>query len=401
MQTYTVYYRRLLAYLIGLIFLTGCSAPLLRNPVPPQDYEQVHVEGIDAQIRFWGDSPPANLNEVLAIKARQRKAHTPTQSETVVSYLALSGGGEDGAYGAGLLAGWTDHGDRPTFDVVTGISTGALIAPFAFLGSGYDQQLKRFYTTLSTDDLIITSAWKKVQAITGSSALTDTSPLMNIIADNISPAMFDQIAAEHNKGRRLYIGTTHLDAQRPVIWDIGALANTGHPQALDIFHHILVASASIPGVMPPVLFNVRHDNQRYQELHVDGGVTSQVFLYSPAFDLSDHLNQLPPVRKLYIIRNSKLRPQYEATTTDALSVSRRSISTLIKSQGIGDLYIMKIIADRDQLDYNLTYVDNDFEHEASEVFDPVYMSALFEYGYRHGRQGIQWKKSPDGTEAPH
>lgn len=381
-----------LVLIVLISVVSGCSNAPFRVAVPEVDQETVLIEGIREPIRFWGDAEPRQLDAILATKNAQMKAHNRDLSST--SYLALSGGGENGAFGAGLLSGWSARGDRPEFDIVTGISTGALIAPFAFLGSDYDQQLETFYTTLSTDDLIITNFWRRVQALTGSSALTETTPLNNIITQFISPAIFEKIAAEHRKGRRLYIGTTNLDAQRPVIWDIGALANSSNANALEIFRDILRASSSIPGVMPPVTFNVQLGSNTYQELHVDGGVTSQVFICPTELDLSKTATRLPANRKLYIIRNSKVKPEYQAVASHTLSVSRRSISTLIKSQGIGDLYKMKLIADRDQLDYHLAFVGPEFVHEAKEPFDSDYMGALFKRGFEKALDGYPWQENP-------
>ena len=200
------------AFVITLILfvLNGCASPPFRVAVPELQQEIVQVEGISNQIRFWGDVQPSNLDEIIAVKTAQMKAQNPEIEAIAVHYLALSGGGEEGAFGAGLLSGWTDHGDRPEFDIVTGISTGALIAPFAFLGSEYDEQLETFYTTLSTDDLIITGVWRRIQALTGSSALTDNTPLANIIKKFITEDIFAKIAIEHRKGRRLYVGTTNV-----------------------------------------------------------------------------------------------------------------------------------------------------------------------------------------------
>ena len=114
-------------------------------------------------------------------------------------------------------------------------------------------------------------------------AMADTSPLAETIARYTDQAMFDAIAREYQKGRLLLIGTTDLDAQRPVIWNVGAIAASRHPKSLDLFRKILLASASIPGAFQPVLLDVEIDGARFQEMHVDGGAIAQLFLY-PAID---------------------------------------------------------------------------------------------------------------------
>jgi predicted acylesterase/phospholipase RssA len=181
------------------------------------------------------------------------------------------------------MNGWTAVGTRPTFKMVTGVSTGELIAPFAFLGSDYDAQLREVYTTMTPDKVF---RMRGLTAALFDDAMADTGPLAEIIAKYADQKMFDAIAAEYKKGRLLMIGTTDLDAQRPVIWNIGAIAASGHPGALDLFRKILRASAAIPGAFQPVLIDVELDGKKYQELHVDGGAIAQLFLYPPSIDMS-------------------------------------------------------------------------------------------------------------------
>ena len=200
-----------------------------------------------------------------------------------VNYLAVSGGGDNGAFGAGLMNGWTETGTRPEFKMVTGVSTGALIAPFAFLGSDYDATLREVYTTMTPEKVYRARGFS---AALYDDAMADTTPLSQVIAGYADQKMFDAIAREYQKGRLLMIGTTDLDAQRPVIWNIGALAASGHPGALDLFRKILRASAAIPGAFQPVLIDVEIDGRKYQEMHVDGGAIAQLFLYPASIDLS-------------------------------------------------------------------------------------------------------------------
>jgi predicted acylesterase/phospholipase RssA len=193
-------------------------------------------------------------------------------------YLAISGGGDNGAFGAGLLAGWTESGTRPNFKAVTGISTGALIAPFAFLGAEYDQQLAEVYTTINQRDVF---EKRPVLAAIASDGMADTSPLYRLISKYLDDQMIERIGREYDRGRLLLIGTTNLDAGRAVVWNIGAIAKSPNPKAPELIRRILLASASIPAAFPPVMFEVSLDGAAYQELQADGGAMAQTFLYPP------------------------------------------------------------------------------------------------------------------------
>ncbi len=309
-----------------------------------------------------------------------------------LSFLALSGGGADGAFGAGLLNGWTEHGTRPEFEVVTGVSTGALIAPFAFLGPEWDDELEEVYTTMTTESLLVPQI---LQGLIGGAALTNSLPFRRTIEKYATEEMLHSIAAEHRNGRRLFVGTTALDAARPVVWNIGAIAESGVPGSLKLFHDILQASASIPGAFPPVLIEVEIDGKRYNELHVDGGVTSQVFAYPAQIESGDFDRVLPLEikRTVYVIRNSTLRPSYENVRPRLLPLTRRSIGVLIAYQGIGDLYRIASRSKRDGIGFKLTSIPETWDLEREEVFDPVYMTALFEFGEQMARVNIPWRET--------
>src|SRR6185369_3531715 len=194
-------------------------------------------------------------------------------------YLAISGGGENGAYGAGVLTAWSEVGTRPVFKAVTGVSTGALIAPFAFLGSAYDKDLERFYTTIDKSHVMVSRGL--ISGVLGDS-LYDSTPLLRTIRSALTPEMVAAIGMEYSeKGRLLFVATTNLDVPVGVLWNIGSIAASGHPRAADLFAEILLASASIPGILPPVMFDIEAGGERYQEMHVDGGTVAQVVLYPP------------------------------------------------------------------------------------------------------------------------
>jgi hypothetical protein len=328
--------------------------------------------------------------------AQVRASHRQLPRENgrpVVSFLAISGGGADGAFGAGVLAGWTARGNRPEFDLVTGVSTGALTAPFAFLGPRYDDALKKVFTESTTSDIAIA---RPVRGLLGGESLASNAPLAKVVAFYVNDAFLKEVAAEYMKGRRLLIGTTNLDAQRPVVWDMGKIAASGHPEAIELFRKILLASAAIPAVFPPGFVEVAANGTVYEEMHVDGGATREVFLL-PTQILAKNVDatlNVKPIRRSYIIRNGRVGPEWKAVKPRTLSIAGRSISTLIKNQGIGDLYELYAFTKRNAVDYNLIYIPSSFADTSTQAFDPVYMTKLYDLGYQMASNGNSWKKVP-------
>ena len=389
---------RSLFALFAVLLLASCATSGARLAVPASLVNQADVTGF-SHIRFWGDQKPVNINDIAKKKFAQTKATRPhlarPGSRPAVNYLAISGGGADGAFGAGLLVGWSDSGKRPEFEIVTGVSTGALIAPFAFLGKSYDPTLKEIYTTYTTRDFL---RKQPIKGLLGGASLASDVPFQRLIAKYVDEDLMAAIAREHNRGRRLLIGTTNLDAQRPVVWDVGKIAASGNPQSLQLMRKIFLASASIPAMFPPVFINVTADGTLYQEMHVDGGTTTQVFLIPSQLMLAsiDRRLGIKPRRRVYIIRNGRVSPETKPVRDRTLSIASRSISTLIKYQGIGDLYQLNTFARRNGIQYRLAYIPKDFEDSSEEVFDKEYMTRLFDLAYQKGRQGYRWKTEPPG-----
>lgn len=387
---------RLIWYGAVGLSLAGCASAMPRDPVTPEFEDKVSVMG-NVQVRYWGDRAPENMAALSAEKWAQVRSARPALLKAggrpQISLLAISGGGSDGAFGAGLLVGWTARGNRPEFDIVTGVSTGALTAPFAFLGPRYDPALKDVYTNYSTDQLLTKHP---VRGLLGGDALASNEPLAGVIAHYVTAEFLAEVAREHARGRRLLIGTTNLDAQRPVIWDMGRIASSGDPSALALFRNVLLASAAIPGLFPPVYVQVRADGGVRQEMHVDGGTTNQVFLLPTQVSAGgiDAKLGINPQRRLYIIRNGRVAPEYKAVKASTLAIAGRSISTLIKTQGIGDLYQMYEFSRRNRIAYNLAYIPGSFPDTSTEAFDPKYMSALFNLRFELGKSGRPWKTTP-------
>jgi predicted acylesterase/phospholipase RssA len=288
-----------------------------------------------------------------------------------------------------------DRGTRPTFKLVTGISTGALSAPFAFLGPNYDDELRAVYTEITAKDVL---TQRNVIAAVFDDAMADNAPLRETIARYVTAELLDAIAAEHAKGRILLVGTTNLDARRPVIWNITKIATSGSQDALELVRDILVASAAIPGAFPPMMIDVEVDGREYQEMHVDGGASAQVFAYPPALKLAEISKQqhLTRERKLYVIRNARLDPDWADTKRVTMDIAGRAVSSLIQNQGVGDIYRIYATAERDGVDFNVAYIPASFDVPLPEPFDQHYMRELFKLGYELARSGYAWNKTPPG-----
>ena len=386
---------RTILLVICVTLIGACSAPQRKPAVPLEDTRQAQVPGIPNARFLVARDPGSLLDEALRSLEKERAYVGLGKDDDLseVNYLAVSGGGDFGAFGAGLLVGWSELGTRPEFKVVTGVSTGALIAPFAFLGEEYDARLKDVYTTTGPDDV---QERRSLLAAITSDGMADNAPLYALIAKYIDREMLDKIAAEYAKGRVLLIGTANLDARTPVIWNMGAIAASDAPGAEALFHRILLASAAIPGIFPPVMIDVEVDGQVHQEMHVDGGTVNQVFLFPPNVIsvMKERGVDIERKRRVYIIRNARLDPDWAMVDRQTMDIAGRAISSLIHTQGIGDLYRIYLISQSEEVDYNLAYVGADFNAEHREQFDTAFMRALFDYGYRAGRVGYDWKKQP-------
>jgi predicted acylesterase/phospholipase RssA len=386
------------------LIVTGCSTPKRLPAVPLVSTTQAQVDqGLgQSHIRFMVARESEPFAEEARSSMQKEKAWLASKGHVgplpPANFLAISGGGDNGAFGSGLLNGWTAAGTRPEFKAVTGVSTGALTAPFAFLGPKYDESLKEVFTTVSKKDIF------KSRGIRGifSDGMADTTPLAKLIARYIDRPMLDAIAAEYAKGRLLLVGTADLDALEPVVWNMTAIAASKDPRALDLFRSVLRASASIPGAFPPVMFDVEVNGVRHQEMHGDGGTIAQVFLYPPSLNVAELSSAADVQRKrnLYIIRNAKFAPEWADVPRKTIGISARAIGSLTRTQGIGDLYIIYALAQRDGFDFNLTFIPPTFDAPHPEEFDTNYMQQLYATGYRMAAGGVDWQKFPPGYVAP-
>jgi predicted acylesterase/phospholipase RssA len=401
----------ILCLTVIIAFTAGCAKTRVYNPLPAHLEDQVQVVGFE-NVRVWGDTDSPLLDNIAVESIRKEIAANGLETlKKPVSFLALSGGGENGAFGAGVLCGWTAAGNRPTFKLVTGISTGALLAPFAFLGSDYDTQLKEVYTTVTDKDIytkksILTAYWRE--------SVYDTKPLADTIAKFIDEKVLAAVAEEYKKGRILLVGTTQLDAQRLVIWDMGAIASSEDPGALELFRKVLLASASMPAVFPPVYINVTAGGLQYEEMHVDGGTVTEMMLYEEAIKpMTEHVKAVQSFvenkellmslknrqRSLYIIRNDLVTPEWDDVKPRLGNIAGRAISTLVKTHGEGDLYRIYVLALRDKIDYNLASIPKEVGADTGEgMFNLDFMQKLFNLGYEMAKNGYPWDKYPPGYQ---
>src|SRR6266850_5110220 len=375
-------HRRLLvrpfAYLAAVFMLAACST-LPRTSYTASDAASSTVLDLD-QLRRYADEP-ASMFPRTNVGARTG----------ALSYLALSGGGADGAYGAGVLNGWTAAGTRPEFSVVSGVSTGALIAPFAFLGPAYDGTLRDVYTSGVAQSLLNTPSI--VHAVFGSGLFGNTH-LRELVARYIGKDMLGAIAAEYAKGRRLLIVTTNLDTQRTVIWDMGRIAAIRSTQALNLFRDVMAASASIPVIFPPMLIDAEANGHRFQEMHVDGGVTAPVLTLPEAFLLRNGALARGLRMNLYVVVNDKVERDFQLVPNSTIDIAARTSASVTKTQIRSVLYETYDFARHNNFGFNLTYVDRDFPSPGSFGFETSYMRSLYQYGYDKAKAGGFWAKAP-------
>jgi len=387
----------MLVLTLALLCLQGCGGPARHRAVPADLQVEARPVGFREEVRYFPRDPGdiKLIEKEFVVSWEREKAYLHRQDLPPASYLALSGGGDKGAFGAGFLNGWTKAGTRPEFKLVTGVSTGALIAPFAFLGPAYDKDLKAMYTGVSQKDV---AAKRIFYSVFTQDALADTTPLWQLLKEHVTQKMLDAIGAEYAKGRLLFLGTTNLDARRPVVWNVTKIAASHQPGALELFRKIMLASAAIPGEFPPVMFSVEAKGRAYEEMHVDGGATTQVFVYWAGVRLKQ-LSEEHGVRRgrrIYLLVNARLDPEWSEVERRTLPITFKAIETLLQYQAIGDLFRIYSITQRDGTDFNLAYIPDDFKVQHASDFDTTFMRQLYQYAYDRAATGYRWLKEPPG-----
>jgi hypothetical protein len=370
---------RLLAALMSVLLLTACGS-LPRDPFTAADLGQQAPQGL-ADIRFNASDAAAGI--AFAEAARTRRVHQKT-----FDVLAISGGGSNGAYGAGILVGWTRTGERPEFDIVTGVSTGALTAPFAFLGKDWDRRLTEAYTSDAADKILS----RRGLDVFFRPGVYDTKGLRVLVEKYVDPPLLWAIAMEHSKGRRLLIATTNLDTEQTVIWDMGAIAARGDAAALKLFQDVLVASASIPGVFPPTLIEVEGEGRRLSEMHVDGGVTIPFFVAPESL-----LLWAPPAGgearpgRVHVIVNGKVGGTFGFTKGGTLSIIGRSWLTMSKALTRTHLTASAAFVRQSGGTMLFTAIPDDAPGDTSGLdFSAANREALFQLGEQKALDGTAW-----------
>ena len=351
-----------------------------RIPFTPADEVAAAIPGMP-DARFWADSV-ADFTAAL-----------PPQPGP---WLALSSGGADGAFGAGLLNGLSEAGKRPDYAVVTGVSTGALMAPFIFAGSRYDDALRAAYTKISAADVFEVGS-------TGES-FVDSWPLKDLIAKQITPALLADIAAAHQSGRRLFIVTTDLDAERSVVWNMGAIAahaadKNGGDAALNLFRSVLLASSAIPGGFPPVLIDVEANGKQFQEMHVDGGVGGQFFV-APAAVMAATSDYRLPATALYVVINTGLQPDFQLVPRSTPSILTGTVGAAVKVDTRLMIDRAYLAAKRSGIDFSIASIPAGFNTPSRGPFDPDYMNALFQLGENLGKSATPFGSAPPPYPGP-
>lgn len=385
--------------------VAGCAIGERGAPVPDADVRAATVLGLPNE-RFCVADPvdlPRIVEEFNQAGRRQRRyfglgPRDPLPPSSIIAF----GGGENGAFGAGLACGWTEAGTRPRFNVVTGISTGALTAPLVFAGPQRDGELRAAYTSLGgADDVLIN---RGLLAALLDDALADSAPLARSIAHYMNGDLLAEIAAGYRAGRQLIIATTNLDAQRPVGWNIGAIAESGDPRALDLVRRVLLASAAVPGLFPPVMIDVTVNGRPHQEMHVDGGTFAQAYLYPPALGESraQRIREglTPPSVTAYVVRNGRLTTTGGPVRRRALDIAGRAISTLIGAAGLGNIYRIPDLAAARRHRLQPRAYRGRLHRRGSRTLRPgLSARALFDYAHAKARVGYPWKQGAAAVTA--
>lgn len=368
-----------------LMALTAC-ATTPRISFDAMDQLNAKITHFD-NIRYFADDP--NL-EIQTFDGKNRAS-----SNQPLRYLALSGGGADGAYGAGVLVGWTAHGDRPQFDTVTGVSAGALIAPFAFLGTEYDNDLRDVFTSGVAANLVQFKS--PLRGILGQS-LSHNDALYDLIDDYVDRPFLDDVAKAYRAGRQLLVITTNLDAQRSVVWNMGAIAIKQDDEAVELFRKVLVASASIPALFPAVRIEATANGNHFEELHADGGITRQVYIVPDSAFVSR--SNLTPrqarKREIYVIINNQFSPHFTVVKDKTITIASRSYETLIKASTQATVNGAYELARQNNSSFYLSFIDKFYDYNQIEPFNTEYMRTLFAYGFDKGRSKAWHNKPPLG-----
>ena len=383
---------RLLIIVTCILALSGCAH--VRYAVPENLVGKAVVVGMP-DIRYYVDKPDSFF---MVRKSLTESFKDEGKSEYMVDgiktypILIIGGGVSNSAYGIGLLKGWLESGSRPVFKIVTGYSSGSLLAVAAFSGTDYEDRLADLFTSISTKDVV---RQKNIFSILFGNSVNTSALFAKKINDIMDEHLMVKIANEHRKGRRLYVGTSDLDAQEFVIWDMGALASQGSLDSLNMFRKIILASCSFPVMLTPVYFQVEAGGKRYDEMHADGGVIGGIFyIYQLMEGAESGFNGFKT--RLYVLNLCYMSPHSKQIEDNLVAITSRLIETNGSSKMFGDTYSIYALAKEKVWDYNLAYIPEDFKPNQKEMFDKQEMRRLFKRGYEDAVVGYKWHKAPPG-----
>lgn len=387
--------KTILLPLFFALFFLGCSTT--RPSALPETHAQKLPWGaIDLNINSKDKCSIRNsLGSVLTQKADR---YSGSNGTVPFNILTLTGGGSRGAFGTGLLMGWKERGDIPTFDIVTGVSTGAVMAPFIFLGGNELKKVEHFYTKMHTEDVFESSLF----SFFGDGYIMNAKPLQKLFRENFDKAFLDKIALEHKKGRRLYIGTTNIDTGQLIVWDMGAIASSNRSDKYERFSNIVYASSALPVYLPPQYIKVDVDDKSYYQMHVDGGIYSQVFMigllvnWGEVLDFKESANRDFDVT-LYTVANRKYRQRdlYKPVEQAPFSIIEAYVLTEMDLLFDRSIYRLYSSCKERGFAFKMATIPEKMEEIVINPteFNPAEMTELFNVGYSFGLHGVKWKES--------
>ncbi|MEP5153612.1 patatin-like phospholipase family protein [Planktotalea sp.] len=363
--------RRTLLLGSGALSLSACATPAQKTFLTLQD----SIDDPLARFRLNANAPRARWLEHLHLPAL---THAPRM-------LALSGGGEDGAFGAGALAGLSKMNERHVYDIVTGVSTGALIAPFAFLGAAYDDTLRQIFLDHDASDIM---RFNPVNALL-EGGLFETDRLAGLIKDFTPASVLSAVAARHDQGARLFMVTTNIETSQAMVWNMGEIAKSGN---FALFRTVMRASGTLPGLFTPVDVAFSANGKTYREVHVDGGVHMQ-FLATPRAAFRAPTSQLMRGGHAYVLINNTLTPPPEQASTSALGISQQAMSAMIRASAINGVETARLLAKRHGLGFSVASVspNSGIIYDPLDRFSHDYMEAMYHHGFERARKGQLWQ----------
>lgn len=374
---------------VATVLALGCVSTS-RLPASDERFNFASPVGFPDPVRIVDPSPASFRVHSAEVVNRLRKSAGGGE----INVLALSGGGAGGAFGAGALVGLTQSGARPTFHLVTGVSTGALIAPMAFLGPDWDPQLKEAFAGESAQQLLK----RRAVAFIFGAALYDGRRLVSLVDRFVTDELVSAVAREARKGRMLLVETTDLDKEEPVIWDMGAIAIRGGPEAKKLFRDVLVASASVPVLFPPVAIRVEDHGALFDELHVDGSTTTVLFIapemaavVPEAFEGASRIN-------VYVVVNGQLGESPKSTRVNSVSILSRSVSANLRHNTRSAVALAFNVATNHNMTFKLTAIPDSYPYSGPLDFRAAAMRSLFDFAESCASRSLLWKAPEDTYE---